>query len=73
MSDADTEAQPTNPSRVQEHFMDLLQNQTGAEIVPRIDAIEILDSVTASLPGQAVQVNRVCNTKVLKRAQQPAV
>ncbi len=73
VGDADTEAQSTSPKRVKEQGVNFVQNQPCANVIPGVDAIEVLDAITAALPNQAVQVHRVGNAKVLERAQQSAV
>jgi hypothetical protein len=37
VSDADTEARPTSPERVQKHFVNLVQDQPRADVVPCVD------------------------------------
>jgi len=53
--------------------MDLVQNEPRAGIVPCIDAVQIFSAVSAALPRQTIQVDRIRDAKILKRAQEPPI
>ncbi len=73
VSDADAESQSASVLRIEKNLMYLLDNQLRTYIIAGINSVEILDPIAATLPSEAVEIDRVGDTEILEWAQQTAV
>lgn len=55
VGDAYAEAEPPRLQRVEQDLLKFFKDQRRADIVSRVDPVEVLDSVTVPLPCEAIK------------------